>query len=64
MAGSPEDRKKTIARATCRAIVELGLHRMNMRDIARALGTTTGPLQHYFAQQGGSAPIYEEPPHR
>jgi AcrR family transcriptional regulator len=48
MFGSPEDRKKTIARATCRAIVERGLHRMNMRDIARALGTTTGPLQHYF----------------
>ncbi len=48
MAGSPEDRKQTIARATCRAIVELGLHRMNLRDIARALGTTTGPLQHYF----------------
>ena len=48
MAGSPEDRKQTIARATCRAIIELGLHRMNLRDIARALGTTTGPLQHYF----------------
>ena len=48
MIGSPEDRKKTIARATCRAIIERGLHRMNMRDIARALGTTTGPLQHYF----------------
>ncbi len=48
MAGSPEERKQTIARATCRAIVELGLHRMNLRDIARALGTTTGPLQHYF----------------
>ena len=51
MLGSPEDRKKTIARATCRAIVERGLHRMNMRDIARALGTTTGPLQHYFASK-------------
>lgn len=48
MIGSPEDRKQTIARATCRAIIELGLHRMNLRDIARALGTTTGPLQHYF----------------
>jgi AcrR family transcriptional regulator len=48
MVGSPEDRKQTIARATCRAIIELGLHRMNLRDIARALGTTTGPLQHYF----------------
>ena len=51
MLGSPEDRKKTIARATCRAIVERGLHRMNMRDIARALGTTTGPLQHYFSSK-------------
>jgi AcrR family transcriptional regulator len=51
MLGSPEDRKKTIARATCRAIVERGLHRMNLRDIARALGTTTGPLQHYFASK-------------
>lgn len=51
MLGSPEDRKKTIARATCRAIVERGLHKMNMRDIARALGTTTGPLQHYFASK-------------
>lgn len=51
MIGSPEDRKKTIARATCRAIIERGLHRMNMRDIARALGTTTGPLQHYFASK-------------
>ena len=51
MLGSPEERKKTIARATCRAIVERGLHRMNMRDIARALGTTTGPLQHYFASK-------------
>ena len=51
MQGSPEDRKKAIARATCRAIVERGLHRMNMRDIARALGTTTGPLQHYFASK-------------
>lgn len=48
MAGSPEDRKQTIARATCRAIIERGLHRTNLRDIARALGTTTGPLQHYF----------------
>jgi TetR/AcrR family transcriptional repressor of bet genes len=48
MAGSPEERKQTIARATCRAIIELGLHRMNLRDIARTLGTTTGPLQHYF----------------
>jgi AcrR family transcriptional regulator len=51
MAGSPEDRKQAIARATCRAIIERGLHRMNMRDIARALGTTTGPLQHYFASK-------------
>jgi TetR/AcrR family transcriptional regulator, transcriptional repressor of bet genes len=51
MIGSPEDRKKTIARATCRAIIDRGLHRMNMRDIARALGTTTGPLQHYFASK-------------
>jgi TetR/AcrR family transcriptional repressor of bet genes len=51
MIGTPEDRKMTIARATCRAIVERGLHRMNMRDIARALGTTTGPLQHYFASK-------------
>ncbi|MEP6883747.1 MAG: TetR/AcrR family transcriptional regulator [Gammaproteobacteria bacterium] len=48
MAGSREDRKQTIARATCRAIIERGLHRMNLRDIAHALGTTTGPLQHYF----------------
>ena len=48
MAGSPEDRKQTIARATCRTIIERGLHRTNLRDIARALGTTTGPLQHYF----------------
>ena len=48
MSGSPEDRKQTIARATCRAIIERGLHRVNLRDIARALGTTTGPLQHYF----------------
>lgn len=51
MLGSPEERKKTIARATCSAIVEHGLHRVNMRDIARALGTTTGPLQHYFASK-------------
>jgi AcrR family transcriptional regulator len=51
MIGSPEDRKKTIARATCRAIIKRGLHRMNMRDIARALGTTTGPLQHYFGSK-------------
>ncbi len=51
MIGSPEDRKKTIARATCHAIIERGLHRMNMRDIARVLGTTTGPLQHYFASK-------------
>jgi AcrR family transcriptional regulator len=51
MAGSPEERKKSIARATCRAIIEHGLHRMNMRDIARALGTTTGPLQHYFSSK-------------
>ncbi|HEV7611227.1 MAG TPA: TetR/AcrR family transcriptional regulator [Steroidobacteraceae bacterium] len=51
MIGSPEERKKTIARATCRAIIERGLHRMNMRDIARALGTTTGPLQHYFGSK-------------
>jgi AcrR family transcriptional regulator len=48
LSGSPEERKQSIARATCRAIVEQGLHRVNMRDIARALGTTTGPLQHYF----------------
>src|SRR4029077_4591156 len=46
--GSPEERKQSIARAPCRAIVEQGLHRVNLRDIARALGTTTGPLQHYF----------------
>jgi TetR/AcrR family transcriptional regulator, transcriptional repressor of bet genes len=48
LSGSPEERKQKIARATCRAIVEQGLHRVNLRDIARALGTTTGPLQHYF----------------
>ncbi len=48
LSGSPEERKQSIARATCRAIVEQGLHRLNLRDIARALGTTTGPLQHYF----------------
>jgi TetR/AcrR family transcriptional regulator, transcriptional repressor of bet genes len=48
LTGSPEERKQSIAHATCRAIVEQGLHRLNMRDIARALGTTTGPLQHYF----------------
>lgn len=48
MAGSLDERKQTIARATCRAIIERGLHRMNLRDVARALGTTTGPLQHYF----------------
>jgi TetR/AcrR family transcriptional regulator, transcriptional repressor of bet genes len=48
LSGSPEERKQRIARATCRAIVEQGLHRVNLRDIARALGTTTGPLQHYF----------------
>jgi AcrR family transcriptional regulator len=51
MLGSPEERKKTIARAACSAIVEHGLHRVNMRDIARALGTTTGPLQHYFTSK-------------
>lgn len=48
MSGAREERKQKIARATCRAIIEQGLHRVNMRDIARALGTTTGPLQHYF----------------
>ncbi len=48
MSGVPEERKQAIARATCRAIIEQGLHRVNLRDIARALGTTTGPLQHYF----------------
>src|ERR1700685_2259716 len=48
MSGAPEERKQAIARATCRAILEQGLHRVNLRDIARALGTTTGPLQHYF----------------
>ncbi len=48
MSGAPEERKQKIARATCRAIIEQGLHRVNLRDIARALGTTTGPLQHYF----------------
>jgi TetR/AcrR family transcriptional regulator, transcriptional repressor of bet genes len=48
MSGAPEERKQAIARATCRAIMERGLHRVNLRDIARALGTTTGPLQHYF----------------
>jgi TetR/AcrR family transcriptional regulator, transcriptional repressor of bet genes len=48
LSGSTDERKQRIARATCRAIVEQGLHRVNLRDIARALGTTTGPLQHYF----------------
>jgi TetR/AcrR family transcriptional regulator, transcriptional repressor of bet genes len=48
MTGAPEERKQAIARATCRAIIEQGLHRVNLRDIARVLGTTTGPLQHYF----------------
>src|SRR4029077_1373510 len=48
LSGTPEERKQRIARATCRAIVAHGLHRVNLRDIARALGTTTGPLQHYF----------------
>jgi AcrR family transcriptional regulator len=48
MTGAPEERKQTIARATCRAILAQGLHRVNLRDIARVLGTTTGPLQHYF----------------
>src|SRR5262249_32643768 len=47
--GDPEERKKKIARAACRAILTHGLHRVNMRDIAKALGTTTGPWQHYFA---------------
>jgi TetR/AcrR family transcriptional regulator, transcriptional repressor of bet genes len=48
LSGALEERKQKIARATCMAIVQQGLHRVNMRDIARALGTTTGPLQHYF----------------
>lgn len=51
MAGSFDERRMTIARATCCAIIERGLHRMNMRDIARVLGTTTGPLQHYFTSK-------------
>jgi AcrR family transcriptional regulator len=51
LSGTPEERKQRIARATCRAIVAQGLHRVNLRDIARALGTTTGPLQHYFTSK-------------
>lgn len=49
--GDPEERKKKIARAACAAILTHGLHKVNMRDIAKALGTTTGPLQHYFANK-------------
>jgi TetR/AcrR family transcriptional regulator, transcriptional repressor of bet genes len=51
MSGSIAARRETIARAACRAIVERGLHGVNMRDIARELGTTTGVLQHYFASK-------------
>ena len=42
-----KERRQRIARATYRAVVEQGPHHMNVRDIARALGTTTGPLRHY-----------------
>jgi AcrR family transcriptional regulator len=43
------DRKREeIARAAGRAIVERGLSRLKLSDIASQLGVTTGTLQHYF----------------
>jgi AcrR family transcriptional regulator len=41
-------KREEIARATGKVIVERGLLRVKLGDIAESLGVTTGTLQHYF----------------
>ncbi len=51
MGRKPLDRnqkREEIARATGKVIVERGLARLKLSDIADQLGVTTGTLQHYF----------------
>ena len=48
LSGSIEERRRAIAAAAHRTINEQGLHGVNLRDIAAALGTTVGVIQYYF----------------
>ena len=47
-AGDPDDPKILVARAVHRAILSRGLQGVNLRDISRDLGVTTGFLTHHF----------------
>lgn len=46
--GDHAGRRETIARAAADAIASRGLEQVTLRDIAAALGVTTGVLTHYF----------------
>lgn len=46
--GDHAGRREAIARAAARAIASRGLEQVTLRDIAAALGVTTGVLTHYF----------------
>ena len=46
--GDHEERRAVIARAATAVIAERGLETLTLRDLAAALGATTGVLTHYF----------------
>jgi AcrR family transcriptional regulator len=46
--GNHTERREVIARAAADAIATRGLEQVTLRDIAAALGVTTGVLTHYF----------------
>jgi AcrR family transcriptional regulator len=46
--GDHAERREAIARAAADAIATRGLEQVTLRDIAAALGVTTGVLTHYF----------------
>lgn len=41
-------RRIEIAEAACTTLLEVGLERTRLKDIAVSMGYTTGVLQHYF----------------
>lgn len=46
--GDHEERREAIARAAVAVIADRGLEQLTLRDLAAALGATTGALTHYF----------------
>jgi len=48
LSGNHDAKRIEIADAACKAILKLGLERTSLKDIAEALGYTTGVLRHYF----------------